>query len=172
MIDVLCVDKTGTLTENELAVATVRPLAEGWTVGDVLAFAALTCSAHGQDPVDAAIRVAALATPPRRSHSSIDRLHSLRSRRANGRRQSRRIRISASSGSARGAGSNRVASANDAGDRERAGVAGGYRLPDAGSRGWPVGEDDVRRTDCPERSAARRLARHCWQSCAHWVCTR
>ena len=42
MIDVLCVDKTGTLTENELAVATVRPLAEGWTVGDVLAFAALT----------------------------------------------------------------------------------------------------------------------------------
>ena len=67
MIDVLCVDKTGTLTENELAVATVRPLAEGWTVGDVLAFAALTCSAHGQDPVDAAIRVAALATPPRRS---------------------------------------------------------------------------------------------------------
>ena len=67
MIDVLCVDKTGTLTENELAVATVRPLAEGWTAGDVLAFAALTCSAQGQDPVDAAIRVAALATPPQRS---------------------------------------------------------------------------------------------------------
>ena len=66
MIDVLCVDKTGTLTENELAVAAVRPLAEGWTAGDVLAFAALTSSAEGQDPVDTAIRAAAGATPPRR----------------------------------------------------------------------------------------------------------
>ncbi len=67
MIDVLCVDKTGTLTENKLAVAAVRPLAEGWTEGDVLAFAALCSSAHGQDPVDEAIRTAALATPPQRS---------------------------------------------------------------------------------------------------------
>jgi H+-transporting ATPase len=66
MIDVLCVDKTGTLTENKLTVAAVRPLAEGWTAGDVLAFAALTSSAEGQDPVDAAIRAAAGATPPRR----------------------------------------------------------------------------------------------------------
>ncbi|HTT75994.1 MAG TPA: HAD-IC family P-type ATPase [Candidatus Binataceae bacterium] len=67
MIDVLCVDKTGTLTKNELAVAAVRPLANGWTVGDVLAFAALTSSPEGQDPVDAAIRAAALATPSQRS---------------------------------------------------------------------------------------------------------
>ena len=49
-IDVLCADKTGTLTINELAVAAVRPLAEGWTPGDVLAFAALTSSAEGKDP--------------------------------------------------------------------------------------------------------------------------
>ena len=66
MIDVLCVDKTGTLTKNELAVAAVRPLAEDWTPGDVLAFTALASSAEGQDPVDAAIRAAALATPSRR----------------------------------------------------------------------------------------------------------
>jgi len=65
-IDVLCADKTGTLTRNELAVATVRPLADGWTPGDVLAFAALTGSTEGKDPVDAAIRAAALATPPQR----------------------------------------------------------------------------------------------------------
>jgi H+-transporting ATPase len=65
-IDVLCADKTGTLTRNELAVAMVRPLAEGWTPGDVLAFAALASSAEGKDPVDTAIRAAALATPPQR----------------------------------------------------------------------------------------------------------
>ena len=29
MIDVLCADKTGTLTENELAVSAVRPLKRG-----------------------------------------------------------------------------------------------------------------------------------------------
>lgn len=66
MIDVLWVDKTGTLTENKLAVTTVRPLAEGWTAGDVLAFAALANSPEGQDPVDVAIRTAALATSPQR----------------------------------------------------------------------------------------------------------
>ena len=65
-IDVLCADKTGTLTRNELAVVAVRPLADGWTPGDVLAFAALTGSTEGKDPVDAAIRAAALATPPQR----------------------------------------------------------------------------------------------------------
>ncbi len=66
MIDVLCVDKTGTLTKNELVVAAVRPLADGWSAGDVLAFAALTSSSVGQDPLDAAILAAALATPSRR----------------------------------------------------------------------------------------------------------
>ena len=60
-IDVLCADKTGTLTNNRLEVAEVRPLADGWTAGDVLAFAALASSAEGQDPVDAAIRKAARA---------------------------------------------------------------------------------------------------------------
>ena len=65
-IDVLCVDKTGTLTTNELAVAAVRPLAEGWSTGDVLAFAALASSSDGRDPVDTAIRRAARADPPQR----------------------------------------------------------------------------------------------------------
>lgn len=60
-IDVLCADKTGTLTKNELVVAAVRPLADGWSIGDVLSFAALASSMNGQDPVDAAIRSAAEA---------------------------------------------------------------------------------------------------------------
>src|ERR1700691_1950792 len=57
-MDVLCADKTGTLTRNELKVTCVRPLA-GFDEAHVLAFAALTSSDGGQDPVDAAIRSAA-----------------------------------------------------------------------------------------------------------------
>ncbi len=57
-MDVLCADKTGTLTRNELAVTTVSPL-PGFTVEQVLTFAALASSDGGQDPVDAAIRSAA-----------------------------------------------------------------------------------------------------------------
>jgi len=72
-IDVLCADKTGTLTINELAVAAVKPLAEGWTPGDVLAFAALASSAGVKDSVDAAIRAAALATPSQRPLPSVTR---------------------------------------------------------------------------------------------------
>ncbi len=59
IIDVLCADKTGTLTANELAVAAVRALKEGYGEPDVLAAAAAASSPEGQDPVDAAIRLAA-----------------------------------------------------------------------------------------------------------------
>jgi H+-transporting ATPase len=57
-MDVLCADKTGTLTRNELAVTEVHP-ASGFKAGQVLALAALASSEGGQDPVDAAIRSAA-----------------------------------------------------------------------------------------------------------------
>ncbi|OWK37340.1 HAD-IC family P-type ATPase [Fimbriiglobus ruber] len=57
-IDVLCADKTGTLTRNELTVSSVRPL-PGFDEAHVLGLAALACSDGGQDPVDAAIRSAA-----------------------------------------------------------------------------------------------------------------
>jgi H+-transporting ATPase len=57
-MDVLCVDKTGTLTRNALTVTTVRPM-PGFDEARVLAFAALASSDGGQDPVDAAIRTAA-----------------------------------------------------------------------------------------------------------------
>jgi H+-transporting ATPase len=60
-MDVLCSDKTGTLTRNELKVTTTRAM-PGFDVAQVLAFAALASSDGGQDPVDAAIRAAA-ATP-------------------------------------------------------------------------------------------------------------
>ncbi len=57
-MDVLCADKTGTLTRNELTVTTVRPM-PGVTEAHVLALASLASSDGGQDPVDAAIRIAA-----------------------------------------------------------------------------------------------------------------
>jgi H+-transporting ATPase len=57
-MSVLCVDKTGTLTRNELAVIAVRP-APGFDEAHVLALAAMASSDGGQDPVDSAIRAAA-----------------------------------------------------------------------------------------------------------------
>ncbi|HEY1933631.1 MAG TPA: HAD-IC family P-type ATPase [Acetobacteraceae bacterium] len=57
-MDVLCADKTGTLTRNELAVSDVRPVGDCDTAR-VLALAALASSEGGQDPVDMAIRTAA-----------------------------------------------------------------------------------------------------------------
>jgi H+-transporting ATPase len=61
-IDVLCSDKTGTLTLNALSVTSVRPL-PGFDEARVLGLAALTSSEGGQDPVDAAIRSAASHKP-------------------------------------------------------------------------------------------------------------
>jgi H+-transporting ATPase len=57
-LDVLCSDKTGTLTRNELDVTAIRP-EPGFDEAHLLAMAALASSDGGQDPVDAAIRSAA-----------------------------------------------------------------------------------------------------------------
>jgi H+-transporting ATPase len=55
---VLCADKTGTLTQNALTVATVQAM-PGFDDAHVLALAALASSDGGDDPVDGAIRAAA-----------------------------------------------------------------------------------------------------------------
>jgi len=57
-IDVLCADKTGTLTQNALTVTAVHAMA-GFDESHVLGIAALASSDGGQDPVDGAIRAAA-----------------------------------------------------------------------------------------------------------------
>ena len=57
-IDVLCADKTGTLTRNELEVTAIRPM-PGFDEAHVLGIAALASSDGGQDPVDGSIRLAA-----------------------------------------------------------------------------------------------------------------
>jgi H+-transporting ATPase len=56
MIDVLCADKTGTLTRNELAVTAVRAVVDGYSDNDILALAAIASSPEGQDPIDTVIR--------------------------------------------------------------------------------------------------------------------
>ena len=58
-LDILCSDKTGTLTRNELAVTAIHP-EPGFDEAHVLAMAALASSDGGQDSVDMAIRSAAL----------------------------------------------------------------------------------------------------------------
>ncbi|MHB2205286.1 HAD-IC family P-type ATPase [Methylobacterium sp. CM6257] len=62
-MDILCSDKTGTLTRNALAVTAVRPM-PGFSEARVLALAALASSDGGQDPVDSAVRTAASAVEP------------------------------------------------------------------------------------------------------------
>ena len=61
-IDVLCADKTGTLTQNKLTVTAVHAIS-GFDEPHVLGLAALASSEGGQDPVDAAIRAAAAKKP-------------------------------------------------------------------------------------------------------------
>jgi len=61
-IDVLCSDKTGTLTRNELSVTSVRPM-PGFDEAHVLGWAALASSDGGQDSVDVAIRAASIHQP-------------------------------------------------------------------------------------------------------------
>ncbi|MGA3204438.1 MAG: HAD-IC family P-type ATPase [Bryobacteraceae bacterium] len=57
-IDVLCVDKTGTLTQNQLTLTAVHAM-PGVDEAHVLGLASLASSDGGEDPVDGAIRAAA-----------------------------------------------------------------------------------------------------------------
>ena len=61
-VDVLCADKTGTITKNELSVGEVRAL-ESFRDEDVLRFATLASSAENSDPIDNAIIARARTLP-------------------------------------------------------------------------------------------------------------
>lgn len=54
-VDILCADKTGTITKNELAVADVVVLRDGQDEDEILFLAALTAEPGGGDPIDQAI---------------------------------------------------------------------------------------------------------------------
>lgn len=53
-MDILCSDKTGTITKNELTVAEVQPF-EHYSADDVLLFASLASREEDNDPIDSAI---------------------------------------------------------------------------------------------------------------------
>ena len=53
-MDILCSDKTGTITKNELTLADVISF-EGFTSNDVLVFASLASREEDKDPIDSAI---------------------------------------------------------------------------------------------------------------------
>lgn len=53
-MDILCCDKTGTLTQNQLAVVDVVPL-DGFGVDEVIYYATLTSSREYKDPIDSAV---------------------------------------------------------------------------------------------------------------------
>ncbi len=53
-VDILCSDKTGTITKNELSLADARPL-ESFESDDVVRYAVLASRAEDQDPIDATI---------------------------------------------------------------------------------------------------------------------
>jgi len=59
-MDILCADKTGTLTRNALTVTAVWPGA-GFDIGRIRLLAALASAEGSQDPVDSAIRAGASA---------------------------------------------------------------------------------------------------------------
>lgn len=61
-MDVLCADKTGTLTRNALQVSDVVPMS-GFDPAAVLGAAALASSEVDQDPIDAAVRAVGAAPP-------------------------------------------------------------------------------------------------------------
>ena len=53
-MDILCADKTGTITKNQLSIAEVKPF-EGFKDDDVLLIATLASREEDQDPIDTAI---------------------------------------------------------------------------------------------------------------------
>jgi H+-transporting ATPase len=53
-VDILCADKTGTITKNEMAIADVNPFS-GYNRMDVLLFATLSSKEENKDPIDNAI---------------------------------------------------------------------------------------------------------------------
>ncbi len=71
-IDVLCADKTGTLTRNTLEVAEVAPMM-GFDRERVLALAALASSEAGLDPIDDAIRAVATKAAGRAIAETVSR---------------------------------------------------------------------------------------------------
>ena len=139
-MEVLCVDKTGTITENSLAVASLVAYVPH-SENDLLRLAALASEAATQDPIDMAILTAArqhgllgegtpqrlefLPFDPARKYSEVViRTNDGRSRVLKGATQAVTAQVSQASG---GAGKGQLAASDLAADEERLEGAG-YRV--------------------------------------------
>ena len=71
-VDVICLDKTGTITENRLSIADVKPL-NGFTKEDVIEYAFYSSSQEGKDQIDNVIvEFARRLNLPRRRYSIVE----------------------------------------------------------------------------------------------------
>lgn len=59
MMDVICLDKTGTITENKVVVSRIIPLSSKFSERDLILLAALASEEVTKDPIDNAIRLKA-----------------------------------------------------------------------------------------------------------------
>jgi len=55
MMDILCLDKTGTITENKIKIVDVVPLNPNYSEDDVVEFAYLSSDPNTKDPIDKAV---------------------------------------------------------------------------------------------------------------------
>lgn len=55
MMDVLCLDKTGTITENKIRIVDVVPVNSKYSESDVIEFAYLSSDPNTKDPIDSAV---------------------------------------------------------------------------------------------------------------------
>ncbi|MCI4461679.1 MAG: plasma-membrane proton-efflux P-type ATPase, partial [Thermogladius sp.] len=55
MMDVVCLDKTGTITENKISVKEVIPLTKEYSEKDILLYALLASEEDAKDPIDRAV---------------------------------------------------------------------------------------------------------------------
>ena len=163
-MDVLCADKTGTLTRNELAVATVHPM-PGFDPAQVLALAALASSDGGQDPVDAAIRAAARGKAAADAPTLVTFVPfdpATKMSEATVADTGRRDRAGRQGRLCRG----RRPRPALAGRGRGGGRAGGTGLPGAGGRGRTAGGDAAGRADRAQRPAAQPIRRR-WSAELH-----
>ncbi|MGC9171920.1 plasma-membrane proton-efflux P-type ATPase [Caldisericum sp.] len=55
MMDILCLDKTGTITENKIRIVDVVPIGKGFSQEDVVELAYLCSDPNTKDPIDSAV---------------------------------------------------------------------------------------------------------------------
>ena len=167
-MDVLCVDKTGTITMNQLAVGGRHPAGEA-TEADVLVAGALASQEANQDPIDLAFLAAAKDRHAldNGTEGDADLLRAVRRREPSDRSDRGTGREEVPGDEGRGAHHRRGLRVPTSGDRRAGGAGrriGRQGLPDTGRGTGPrIGAPGFVGAGVPGRSAAAR----CQGACLH-----